>query len=78
MVRVGYFKLKFYKCTGSGHSKVHSVNEIGTRAEKVLDNEKVKRSTYLPASISLMNRKCSCHLYMPATWYAFNKCLMSK
>lgn len=37
------------------HSKVHNVNDVGIGAEEVLENEKVKRSTYLPASISLMS-----------------------
>lgn len=35
MVRVGYCKLKFYKWNGSGHSKVHSVNEVEIGAEVV-------------------------------------------
>lgn len=35
--------------------KVQGINEVGRRAEEVLDNEKDKRSTYLSVFISLVS-----------------------
>lgn len=34
MVTAGYFKLKFHKWNGSGHIKVHSINEVVITAEE--------------------------------------------